>query len=117
MTSRSSILTAALFLAACGSDSAPTDSSPSATPPASATTTTTSKEKAPEEAPALEAAKAKAFKSTGQQDLGTLPEGVGIAVGETAPDFELPAVEGGEVSLSELTEKSEVMLVFYRGGW
>lgn len=65
----------------------------------------------------LKAAKPKAHAATADDELGTLPGGVGIAVGETAPDFELPAVEGGKVSLSELRKKSEVLLVFYRGGW
>jgi hypothetical protein len=49
--------------------------------------------------------------------LGTLPEGVGIAVGETAPLFTLPNQDGKPVALAELIAKSEVLLVFYRGGW
>lgn len=68
-------------------------------------------------APALKAAGAKAYAKTAEQDLGTLPEGVGIAVGEKAPDFELPSVEGAKVKLSELTKSSWVLLTFYRGGW
>lgn len=60
-------------------------------------------------------AKAKAYEFA--QELGTLPEGVGIAVGEKAPDFELPSVDGKKVRLSGLTKEKKVLLVFYRGGW
>ena len=113
MTSRIPTISAALLLAACGSESAPKDAAPSA----AATTSSATASESNTQPPRLKAAKTKAFKSTSEQDLGTLPDGVGIPVGETAPDFELPAVEGGKVKLSELTKKSEVMLVFYRGGW
>lgn len=65
----------------------------------------------------LKAAKAKSYAFTESQALGTLPEGVGIAVGQTAPDFELPAHARGNFSLDALLVKGEVLLVFYRGGW
>ena len=92
-------------------------------PPAEATTSTaataaaTATASATSGATALRAAKPKDTNATAAQALGTLPDGVGIAVGEVAPDFELPAVEGGKVSLSALLKKGEVLLVFYRGGW
>lgn len=59
----------------------------------------------------------KAFDHPGPDRLGTLPEGVGVVVGRTAPGFELPDVHGKTVSLASLTAKGPVLVVFYRGGW
>ena len=38
-------------------------------------------------------------------------------VGDNAPEFALPNVQGGTTSLSELLERGPVVLSFYRGGW
>ena len=38
-------------------------------------------------------------------------------VGDVAPDFCLPNVQGGTTSLSGLHERGPVVLSFYRGGW
>jgi hypothetical protein len=35
-----------------------------------------------------------------------------LTVGDTAPDFTLPAAAGGEVSLSRLLEQKDVLLYF-----
>jgi hypothetical protein len=35
-----------------------------------------------------------------------------LSVGDTAPDFTLPAATGGEVSLSRLLEQQDVLLYF-----
>jgi len=40
-----------------------------------------------------------------------------LKVGDKAPDFTLPNGDGKEVKLSELTSKSPLLLVFYRGYW
>lgn len=40
-----------------------------------------------------------------------------VKAGDTAPDFELPGVLGGEVHLSTLLKDGPVVLNFYRGGW
>ena len=40
-----------------------------------------------------------------------------LKVGDKAPDFSLPNGDGKEVRLSELTSRSPVLLVFYRGYW
>lgn len=40
-----------------------------------------------------------------------------VAVGDVAPDFTLPAHEGGPVTLSDFRGKRDVLLVFYRGHW
>lgn len=65
----------------------------------------------------VEPAKPKAYAHPTDDDIGTLPEGVGVAVGEKAPDFELKQSDGMVVKLSDLLKKSEVLLTFYRGGW
>jgi len=38
-------------------------------------------------------------------------------VGDTAPEFRLPNMKGGQTTLSELLERGPVVLSFYRGGW
>lgn len=40
-----------------------------------------------------------------------------LKVGDKAPDFALPNGDGKLVVLSEYTQRSPVMLVFYRGFW
>lgn len=40
----------------------------------------------------------------------------GPEIGSVPPDFTLPAVGGGEVTLSELRDQP-VVLVFFRGSW
>lgn len=40
-----------------------------------------------------------------------------INVGDTAPDFTLTDAMGEKYQLSDVTEKSAVVLVFYRGDW
>lgn len=40
-----------------------------------------------------------------------------IAVGDRAPDFELPDMTGEPVRLSDLLETGPVVVSFYRGGW
>lgn len=41
----------------------------------------------------------------------------GLHVGDKAPDFKLKNAFGKDVSLSAMTKKGPVILVFYRGGW
>jgi len=40
-----------------------------------------------------------------------------LKVGDKAPDFSLPNGDGKEVKLSDLTSRSPVLLIFYRGYW
>lgn len=100
---------AALLLPAC-------KDAPSAPPaPAQSASAPSASARAPE---ALRPAKPKATKDTAAADLGTLPEGVGIPVGQKAPDFEVKDPAGKAVTLDSLLAKSPyVLLVFYRGGW
>ena len=46
-----------------------------------------------------------------------MAEGRALGVGETAPDFELPGVDGRPVRLASLLERGPVVLTFYRGAW
>ncbi|QDT03669.1 Putative peroxiredoxin bcp [Rubripirellula lacrimiformis] len=43
--------------------------------------------------------------------------GQAIAVGQRAPDFELPNSNGDPTKLSGLLRRGPVVLMFYRGGW
>jgi cytochrome oxidase Cu insertion factor (SCO1/SenC/PrrC family) len=44
------------------------------------------------------------------------PASVAPTVGEPAPDFTLPSVEGGAVTLSDYRGQKNVVLLFYRTG-
>ncbi len=44
---------------------------------------------------------------------GSHPPKTGLKVGDTAPDFELPATTGGRVKLSDFRGKSNVVLAFF----
>lgn len=54
---------------------------------------------------------------TAAAKLGTLPDGVGLAVGTQAPDLAGTDAAGQRVQLGKLVEDQRVLLVFYRGGW
>jgi peroxiredoxin len=69
------------------------------------------------ESPAAEQPLRRAYASPPESKLGTLPEGIGISIGESAPDALVHDFEGREVHLRELTKAGPVLLVFYRGGW
>jgi len=43
--------------------------------------------------------------------------GTALKVGDKAPDFALPNGDGKLVVLSELTQRTPVVVVFYRGFW
>jgi hypothetical protein len=45
------------------------------------------------------------------------PGGTSLKVGDKAPDFALPNGDGKLVVLSEYTQRSPVVLIFYRGFW
>lgn len=49
--------------------------------------------------------------------LGTLPEGVGLAVGSPIPEVSARDLDGQPVRLRALTDAGPVLLIFYRGGW
>ncbi len=60
---------------------------------------------------ALGAGAAEAADQASQKENDRGPE-----IGSVPPDFTLPVVGGGEVTLSELRGQP-VVLVFFRGGW
>jgi len=45
------------------------------------------------------------------------PSTTGLKIGAKAPDFALPNGDGKLVVLSEYTQRSPVVLIFYRGFW
>jgi hypothetical protein len=65
----------------------------------------------------LTPSKAKAYALTPDGSVGHLPKGVGIAVGQRAPDFTVLDTSRNSVTLEELVRGGKVMLFFYRGGW
>jgi len=46
-----------------------------------------------------------------------IASGSSLKVGAKAPDFALPNGDGKLVTLSEYTQRSPVVVVFYRGFW
>jgi len=40
-----------------------------------------------------------------------------VEVGDAAPDFKLPDLEGKAIALSDLLKSGPVVTVFYRGAW
>jgi len=40
-----------------------------------------------------------------------------LKAGDVMPDFDLPALDGGHIRLSELLKDNPVVISFYRGGW
>jgi hypothetical protein len=97
--------------------SAPPAAARTATSSPTTATTATSAASATASPDGLRAAKPKAYEPPEESKIGTLPPGIGLAVGTTAPDFELPDADGKPVSLSAITADGTVLLVFYRGGW
>lgn len=49
--------------------------------------------------------------------LGTRPESIGLEVGDKAPDAELRDASNKPIKLSTLWRQTDVLFVFYRGGW
>ena len=41
----------------------------------------------------------------------------GLSIGDKAPNFTLPTIEGEQVTLYNELEKGSVFLTFYRGAW
>lgn len=102
-------------LAACATDASKPVPSTNAT--AKTTTGPDATATAAPKATKLKAANPKDYKKTTEQALGTLPDGIGIAVGQLAPDFVLPGKKDTKTSLDDLVKGGEALLVFYRGGW
>ncbi len=51
-------------------------------------------------------------------ELGVLPEGIGIEAGSAISDIKVAAAGGdNEVNLRELAAEQPVLVIFYRGGW
>lgn len=96
--------------AACGADETSGEASPAA--PAAP-----SEEEAPENPPADQDRPERRLQEPALDALGAMPDGVGVAVGEAAPDARVEDANGEAVQLAELRERGPILLVFYRGGW
>jgi peroxiredoxin len=59
----------------------------------------------------------KEYAATPVERLGKLPPGIGVPIGEKAPDAVVHDFHGQEVRLSDLVSRGPILLVFYRGGW
>jgi peroxiredoxin len=59
----------------------------------------------------------KEYVPTSASALGTLPSGMGIPPGQTAPDALVRDSVGQPLRLSSLYERGPILLAFYRGGW
>lgn len=70
------------------------------------------KEPSPAEKP-----KVKETTATEASALGTLSEGVGLAVGSELPDITVTNIDGESVELSSLHADGPALFLFYRGGW
>jgi peroxiredoxin len=103
--------------AACSSTdsgAAPAASAPLAGPSSSALVASP----APSASAAATAPRLKETQETAAAAIGTLPEGVGLAVGTAAPDASVFELEGASVQLAEIRAKhGATLVVFYRGGW
>lgn len=104
-------LFAILTLGCGGAEPAPATTAAPQSDDGAATTEAAAEETAPE----LPSHREHAI--TAAESLGTLPEGVGVAVGAAAPGAAVSDLEGQPVELAELYAGGPIMLVFYRGGW
>lgn len=59
----------------------------------------------------------RAYTEASESELGQLEDGYGIAAGGQAPDATLSSIHGEDITLSDLWQDQNVMLIFYRGGW
>lgn len=88
---------------------APTPSAPPASPePPSATATAPPAPDKPRTAP---------LTRTPDDALGATRQGVGLAVGERAPDAALIDIEDRPFTLASAYARGPLLVVFYRGGW
>lgn len=113
-----SLIACASLVAACQDDppAPPPASGASASISAAAPATASAAPASAADSTGLKAAGPKPTAPTEETAIGTLPDGVGLPVGSKAPEFELPGLDG-TTSLASLLSKSQVLLVFYRGGW
>ncbi len=54
---------------------------------------------------------------TPSEKLGTRPESLGLDLGDQAPDADLRDADNKPIKLSTLWHQTDVLLIFYRGGW
>lgn len=59
----------------------------------------------------------KDYKNPAEGRIGVVPPGIGIQVGQPAPNVTVRDADNRELSLADLWKPGPIMLVFYRGGW
>lgn len=101
----------ALTLAAGGASAAPS------TPPGTTPQPATAKPGPAAKPDGAEAKPAIALGVTPDDKLGTTPAGLGLKVGDKAPNVTLDDAAGGKKSIAELASAGPLYIVFYRGGW
>ncbi len=67
-------------------------------------------------AKAEQKAKPRSKATEAPDEIGTLPEGIGLKVGSEVPSGKAEDLEGETIALDEF-EEGPTLLVFYRGGW
>jgi peroxiredoxin len=105
----STLTVLSLLVAACGGDK----------PEAKAPVTTQAAVPAPAPTGSSDAAKPMTMTlgETPSDKLGTAPSGLGLKVGDKAPNATLPDVGGKPQKLSDLYAQGPTFVLFYRGGW
>lgn len=58
-----------------------------------------------------------ALSVTGQQQLGTRENNIGLAIGSTVADFSISTHDNKTVTLKDIQSMGDTLVVFYRGGW
>ncbi len=65
----------------------------------------------------LKAAPVKQVATSAAEELGQVPEGLGLSPGDAVADFAIKTFEGVPTSFNELLEDAPLLVIFYRGGW
>ena len=72
---------------------------------------------AADDAPAVRSAAAASSEVSAPAASADVAVGGALGVGDRAPDFDLPDIDGGTVRLTDLLANGPVVLTFYRGAW
>lgn len=93
--------------------------SPTEAPEVAEQAATAPEEAAPEAAEVEKPAAPRIVEAKAEADdnIGKLPEGIGLAIGESIPDVEIQNAKGETVKLKALAAEKPLLLIFYRGGW
>ena len=65
----------------------------------------------------LKVAGGKQVTASAAEELGQVPDGLGLSPGDAVADFGIKTFEGVPTSFNELLEDAPLLVIFYRGGW